>query len=140
MFAGVVCAGLLALAGCSSTPPEEALKATIAQMQADGEQRKVSDVMDSVADDFGGREGMDKRGLRSMLTLIGMQNQNLDVTLGPLDVKVMGERATAQFTLAASGGSGRFLPDRAQVYDVTTGWRLEGDEWKLISASWKEKL
>ena len=128
------------LPGCRSTPPEEALKATIAKMQADGEQHHVSDVMDSVAEDFGGREGMDRKGLRQMLTLASMQNQELGVTLGPLDTKVMGDRATVEFTLAASGGSGRLLPDRAQVYDVTTGWRLEGGDWKLISASWKEKL
>ena len=109
-------------------------------MQADGEQHRVSDVMASVSDDFGGRDGMDKPGLRHMLTLLSLQNRRLGVALGPLDVKVIGDRATVDFTLAASGGSGRLLPERAQVYDVTTGWRLEGGDWKLISASWKEKL
>ena len=50
------------------------------------------------------------------------------------------ERATAKFTLGVTGGAGRFLPDRAQVYDVTTGWRLQDGEWMLVSASWKPKI
>jgi len=26
------------------------------------------------------------------------------------------------------------------VYDVTTVWRQDGDEWELVTAEWKEKL
>jgi hypothetical protein len=140
LFATLLCGLLLALAGCESTPPEQKLRATISKMQTDGEQHRVGDVMDSVAEDFGGGGGMDRQALHRMLIGISMQNQELGVTIGPIDVEVIGDRATAKFTLGASGGSGRLLPDRAQVYDVTTGWRLEDGEWKLISASWKEKL
>jgi hypothetical protein len=138
-FAALLLVVFAALAGCDSTPPEEKLKATIAKMEVDGEAHKVSDVMDAVAADFGG-EGMDRKGLQRFLTLVSMQNANVGVTIGPVEVEVIGERATAKFTLAATGGAGRFLPDRAQVYDVTTGWRLEGGEWKLISAQWKDQL
>jgi hypothetical protein len=128
------------LAGCDSTPPEQKLKQTIAKMETDGEAHKVSAVMDAVAEDFAGPEGMDRKGLQRFLTFASMQNANLGVTIGPVEVEVMGERATAKFTLGATGGAGRFLPDRAQVYDVTTGWRMEGGEWKLISADWKDQL
>jgi hypothetical protein len=83
---------------------------------------------------------MDRKQLQQMLTLIALRNADIGVTIGPVEVEVIGERATAKFTLGASGGSGRFLPDRAQVYDVTTGWRLEGGEWMLISAEWDEQL
>lgn len=138
-FAGLFLA-LFALAACDSTTPEERLKATIAQMQADGEAKKVSAVMDSVAEDFGG-EGMDRHQLQQMLTLVALRNADIGVTIGPVDVEVMGERATAKFTLGAAGGAaGRWMPDRAQVYDVTTGWKMVGGEWKLISAQWDEQL
>jgi hypothetical protein len=139
-LAGLLVALCAVLVGCDSTPPEEKLRATIAQMQADGEAHKVSAVMDSVAADFGGPEGMDRKLLQRFLTFTSMRNAQLGVTIGPMDVEVMGERATAKFTLYATGGAGGLLPDRAQVYDVTTGWRLEGGEWKLISANWKDQL
>jgi hypothetical protein len=128
------------LAGCDSTPPEEKLRATIAQMQADGEAHEVSKVMDSVAEDFGGPNGMDHRQLRAFLAVVSLRNKELGVTLGPIDVELMGERATAKFTLYATGGAGGLLPDRAQVYEVTTGWKMVDGEWKLISANWKDQL
>jgi hypothetical protein len=134
-------AALLALAGCDSTPPEQKLRDTIKQMAADGEARQVSKVMDVVADDFGGPGGMDRKGLRRFLTFAGMQSADIGVTMGPVEVELIGERATAKFTLGVTGGAaGRLLPDRAQVYDVTTGWRMEGGEWKLIAANWDDQL
>jgi hypothetical protein len=135
---------LLALAalatGCRHMPPEQALRDTIAAMQKAGEEHRVSDLMASVADDFVGQEGMDQKQLRQYLTVISLQNRQVGTTLGPLTVTITGDRARVEFTLAASGGAGGWMPDRAQVYDVETGWRLEGNDWKLISASWKPKL
>src|SRR5688572_27448407 len=91
-LAGLFVVALAALmAGCDSTPPEEKLRATIAKMEADGEAHKVSDVMDIVADDFGGPGGMDRKGLQRFLTLVSLQNTNLGVTIGPIEVEVMGE-------------------------------------------------
>src|SRR6187401_2364898 len=84
------------LAGCEKTPPEEKLRATIAQMQADGEAHEVGAVMDSVAEDFGGPGGMDRKQLQAFLALTSLRNKELGVTLGPIEVELMGERATAK--------------------------------------------
>jgi hypothetical protein len=135
-FAGLC----LLLSGCHTTPPEQKLRNTIAAMQAAGEQHETSKVMDSVAEDFAGPDGMDRRQLQMFLVGVSMQNRELGTTIGPLDIKIIGDRATVAFTLGASGGSGGLLPDRAQVYQMETGWRMEGSDWKLISAEWKEKL
>jgi hypothetical protein len=129
-----------ALAACSSTPPEEKLRATITQMQEDGEAHKVSAVMEHVAEDFGGPGGMDRQALQRLLTFTSLRNRDLGISIGPMDVELIGERATVDFTLAASGGSGGLLPDRGQIYEVTTGWKLVDGEWMLISANWKEQL
>jgi hypothetical protein len=139
IFASLAALALL-LSGCRHTPPEQALRDTIAAMQKAGEEHRVSDLMASVADDFVGQEGMDQKQLRQYLTVIGLQNRQLGTTLGPLAVTITGDRARVNFTLGASGGAGGWMPDRAQVYDVDTGWRMEGSDWKLISASWKPKL
>lgn len=138
-------AGLFALAfallgGCDRTSPQERLKATIAQMQASGEAHEVSKVMDHVAEDFVGPGGMDRKQLHGFLTVASLRNTQLGVTIGPVDVELVGERATAKFTLGATGGSGGLLPDRAQVYEMTTGWKLVDGEWMLISADWKDQL
>ena len=133
-------AALLALsAACQKTPPEQALRETIAKMQAAGEARDVDALFEPIAEDFAGSEGMDRQAFRRYVTLMSLRSQNVGVTLGPVEVKLYGDRANAKFTAAITGGPG-FLPNQAQVYDIETGWRLAGDDWQLISARWNEKL
>ena len=129
----------VALAGCSRQPPEQALRTTIAAMEEAAEHNDADALFDHIADDFAGSQGMDRDAFRRYVLVMGLRNQSIGVNLGPLDVKLFDDRASVAFTVALTGGPG-WLPDRAQVYDVTTGWRLQDDDWKLISASWKPKL
>ncbi len=109
-------------------------------MQAAAEARDVAAILDPVAEDFVGPEGMDRKVFRQTLALVSLRNEKIGVDLGPMDITLFGDRATASFTAATRGGSGGLLPDRAQVYRVETGWRLETGEWKLISAKWEPVL
>jgi hypothetical protein len=129
----------LGLAGCKHTPPEQALRDTIAEMQAAGEKGDVDALFEPIAEDFTGAEGMDRTAFRRYVTLVRMRQKSVGVTLGPIDVKLYGDRATANFTATLTGGPG-FLPDQAQIYDIETGWRLSGSDWKLINAKWQPKL
>ena len=45
-----------------------------------------------------------------------------------------------RFDAAVTGGAGGLLPQSGQVYDVETGWRLEGGEWRLVNAEWQPRL
>jgi hypothetical protein len=132
--------GLLALvAACSKTPPEQALRETIAKMQAAGEARDIEALFEPISEDFSGSEGMDREAFLRYVTLMTLRQKDIGVTLGPIDVKLFGDRATANFTAAIRGGPG-ILPDQAQVYVIETGWKMEGDDWKLLSATWKAQL
>jgi hypothetical protein len=133
----LLCADLLG--GCRAPPPEQALRDTIAAMETAAEDNDSDALFASFAEDFTASEGMDRRAFRQYVTLLRLRNAHLSVTLGPIDVKLFGDRATADFTCALAGGAG-LLPSNAQVYDVSTGWRMEGGEWKLISAKWAPKL
>jgi len=138
----IVCFSLLLplFAGCAKPEPEQRLRDTIAQMQEAAEKRDSGALFDHIADDFAASEGMDRDRFRAYVTVIMLRNQSIGIRMGPLDVKMIGDRARVSFTLAATGGSGRFVPDRAQVYEVETAWRQDGDDWELISASWKPAL
>ena len=129
----------LVLAGCRKEPPEQALRNTIAAMETAAEKHDNDALFASIAEDFSGSEGMDRQAFRRYVTFTGMRSKSVGVQLGPLDVKLFDQRATVTFTAALSGGEG-LLPDRVQVYDVDTGWRLDGGEWKLISAKWKPQI
>ena len=132
-------AATLLLPACSHAPPEQALREAIAKMQAAGEARDMDALFEPIAEDFAGAQGMDRKEFRRYMTLMAMRQKSVGVTLGPVEVKLYGDRATAKFTAAITGGPG-FLPSQAQIYDIETGWRLEGNDWKLIAAHWKEQL
>ncbi len=91
------------------------------------------------AEDFAGSEGMDRDNFRRYVQLIWLRHKDIGVQMGPLDVKMLDQRATVNFTVALSGGQG-LIPEQGQIYQVQTGWRLDGDEWVLISATWKPAL
>ena len=135
----LVALGCIGLFSCSREPPEQALRSTIAAMHDAAEAHDTDALFEPIADDFAGSEGMDRQAFRRYVTLTGLQNRKIGVQLGPLDVKLFDSRATVSFTAAISGGA-NWLPERAQVYQVETGWRLEGHDWKLISAKWEPKL
>ena len=139
VFALALGACLLLLAGCRHEAPEQALRRTIDGMVAAAEAHDTDALFEPIAEDFAGSEGMDRTEFRRYVTVMSLRQKSVGVQLGPLDVKMFGDRASVSFTAALTGGPG-WLPDRAQVYDVDTGWRLENGDWKLISAKWKPKL
>lgn len=106
-------------------------------MESAAEARDSDALVENFADDFAGPGGMDRDRFRRYLALLWLRNRQVGVTLGPLEVELVGQdRARVNFTAAARGGTG-WMPERAEVYQVKTGWRLEGDDWKLISADWE---
>lgn len=74
-----------------------------------------------------------ERGACCNCKLLG--HQAIGVTVGPVDVQMQGSTATVRFSVLLTGG-GRWLPDQAQHYQVTTGWRLRGSDWELYHAQW----
>lgn len=132
---------LLALASCSSPPPEQAVRAQIAAMQAAIDAKDAGKVGDLLAEDFVGNDGMDKRGARRMATGIFLQYRNVTGRIGPVTVELRGaDDAIARFTVLATAGSGGLVPQDGQVFEVETGWHREGSDWLLRSASWKPKM
>ena len=131
---------LLILLACTKTPPEQALRDTIADLQAAVEARDASAMESFLADDFVGPDGMDRDGARRMAALYLMRHDSVGATTGPLTVQMQTDHARVDFTAALTGGSGRLLPESGRVYAVRTGWRVEDGDWKMTSASWEPQL
>lgn len=104
------------------------------------EARDASALQARLAEDFIGPEGMDREGARRLAQVFFLRTREVGATLGPLDVALQGDSATVRFTAALTGGSGALLPASAQVYQVTSGWRMRGGEWELVSLDWKARM
>ena len=132
---------LLALStSCARDDPEAALRARVASLAAAIEARDPAALQQHLAEDFIGNGGLDRNGARRLAMGFALRHREIGLTLGPLDVDMAPAHATVRSKAILRGGSGRALPDSAQVYDVESGWRLEDGEWMLVSAGWKPAL
>lgn len=128
---------LAALAACARDTPETALRAQLQRMQTAATERRAGDFMEGVAADFVGNGGMDRAALHNLMRAQVLGNSTIGATTGPVEIEEKSGRATLRFTVLLTGGSGRFLPDSAQTYSITSGWRLEDGQWRVYYAQWK---
>lgn len=129
---------LLVLASACSAPADEAaLRAQIDAMALAVEARDADALLASVDDEFGGPEGMDRTGLRRYATLMLLRQQRVGVVIGPVEVQIQGDRASARFDALVTGAS-RFVPEGLEARRVETVWRRDDDEWRLVSADWSK--
>ncbi|MDZ4046972.1 MAG: nuclear transport factor 2 family protein, partial [Pseudoxanthomonas sp.] len=77
LLTGLFALVLATAAGCSREPPEEALRATIADMQAAAEARDSEGVVASFAEDFAGPGNMDRDQFRRYLALVWLRNREV---------------------------------------------------------------
>jgi len=129
---------VLALAGCGGDDPAAALKREIGEMEGAIEARKPNDFLSRVTEDFTGNDGqVDKRMLHGVLVSQVLGDQNVSVTLGPLDVHLH-DPDTATVKVSALLLGGRWLPERGQTLQIESGWKRKGGEWRCYVAKWSE--
>ena len=127
---------VLAFTGCARTSPEQALRQQLEHMQASLEANDARAFMDGVAEDFVGKGGLDRAALQQGVRAQVLANRSLGVTLGPVEVDLHGSQATTVFTAITTGGNGAWLPERAQAWQVTAGWRERDGQWLLYHLDW----
>ncbi len=137
----LVCAALLMLAACSRTSDDQRIRDDIQEMQHAAEGRDPRAFMAHVASDFSGNQGtVDREGLHNLLRAIVLRNEQVGVTLGPIDVEIDGNRATASLIATLTGGQGGLLPEHGAIYSIKSGWRRDGKDWICFAATWDQKL
>jgi len=137
--AAVCLACIFLLVGCGDRPPaEHQILSRIEGMQADLAEGNTRSFMAPLADDFTAvTRQLDRRAARLLLRREMMAHQSLKARLFDTEIELHGEdRATATLHAVLTGGSG-LVPETGSWYRVTTGWRRDGEEWMLISASWE---
>ena len=131
---------LAPLSACRRDTPEAALRAQLEDMQAAATERRVGDFMDGVASDFTGNTGMDRAALHNLMRIQLLRKSDIGVTTGPVQVEIKGDTAVVRVNAVLTGGSGDLLPDSAQVYAITSGWRLKAGQWRVYYAQWQSSL
>lgn len=130
---------LLVLAACSpDLTVQQRLIANIRTMETHIEAGERRPFMNFVTEDFQAQGGqMGREQLNAFVLLQLRQHQALHAQLFPIQVSQdSATTAQARFRALVTGGPG-WLPDSGQLFQITTGWRLEDDQWLMNSASWE---
>jgi hypothetical protein len=135
ILAGLLLAGLSA---CSKPlTVEQRVIAAIREIEAKVEAGERRPFMEHIAEDFTAQGGaMTRDQVRALFMYQLNRNKRLHVQLFPINVTETGDgTAIAGFRALVTGGR-NWLPERGQVFDFETRWRLVDDEWLLYSANW----
>ncbi len=136
---GLACM-LIGLGGCHRTPDEQRIRNAITTMAQALEHGQPREFMKYVADDFTGNDGnYDRNGLHNLLRGEVLRNDQIGVTLGPIDIELQGDRAIVHNSATFTGGAGGILPERGAVYTFASGWKREGSRWLCYNANWQRK-
>ncbi len=125
------------LAACDNTPPEQAIKDALAEIETAIEDGDAGTVMDRLSDDIAvERRGRTLQRKDIHRTLVGVffryPNRNITFTRTRIELDpVTQKKARVQFTALAWGGQ-NVLPDDADSFQVDSHWQLDGD-WKIDS-------
>lgn len=133
---------LFLLAACGSpSSDEEQIRERLYDMVQALADRNARAFTAPIAEDFGSDTwNLDVRGVRLLLQREMRASERLRARLVDVTVQMHGEdRASAEFNAILTGGSG-VIPNRGGWYQVRTGWRRDGTDWMLISASWEEVI
>jgi hypothetical protein len=126
---------------CSRTPDEQRIRTAIEAMQQAAEQRNPRGFMAYVSDDFVGNDAdFDRNALANLLRVQVFHNDQVGVTLGPIEIELQDGRATAHVMATLTGGSGGLLPESGAIYSITSSWKRNGRDWICYSARWQQKL
>ena len=131
----------VAMAGCSRTPDDQRIRASIKAMQDAVESHSPRDFLAFVTPDFAGNDNsVDRDGLGSLLRVEVLRDDQVGVVLGPIDVDLQGDRAIVHVVATITGGKGGLIPERGAIYSITSGWRRDGKDWRCYTATWEQKL
>jgi ketosteroid isomerase-like protein len=141
---------LPALPACHHGSDEDQVRQAIASAARAAGDNDADGVLAQVSDDFIGNNGdLDRHSLKRMLALRAFRHDSTGVLVGPISIERQslprtgsgGDRLIATFTLTLTGGKpGSLLPDRADVFAMSTAWKREDGDWRCYSATWKQKF
>jgi hypothetical protein len=131
---------MLSLQACSGGPSEDALKQQVEAVEAAVESGQSDEVMNAIAEDFVGPNGISRDEFRRLVVASMLGNRRIQSQTGPLEIKLQGDTARVNFSAAVSGSNTSWIPERGQVYQISTDWRYDDGDWLLIAARWEPVL
>ena len=131
--------GVLVLAACGRSGPEERLREAAQALQAAIEARDTGDVMDLLDTHFRGSGQLEPDSARRLLTATFLRYPQIRVVALAPSVRIDPQAPTLgviEAQVVVTGAQG-LVPERVEPYRVRTEWRLVDGDWKLADLRWE---
>jgi len=138
VLAGLLCNGLLA---CSDppTPPEEAVRAWVAEGQRRAEEKDRRGLVRMISPDYADSRGNERDDIENLFRLYFLRQHNVVLLTNIEEIRVFGGSA-AEFdlTVGMAATNDGVLGFSADAYHFEMELVREGDDWLLIAGRWGE--
>ena len=126
----------LMIAGCSQSPPEEAIRHALDELEQAIEDGDTGTIMDRLTDNANVSRGhpMNRKELQRTLIAAFFRYPKRQVTLAGIRIEVdpvSRKTARVRFTAIVWGGR-NLLPENGDSYQVDSHWVYDGN-WKIVS-------
>lgn len=132
-------ASLVVACGEPPTPPQQALRAWVAEGERRVEAQDRSGLMDMVADNYADARGNDRNAIDGLFRFYFLRAHGIKLLISIEDVRVFSDTA-AEIDLKVGMGATHdgVLGFSADAYDFELELVRDGDDWLLLSGRWGE--
>src|SRR5690606_10234068 len=126
------------LAGCTPPePPEAAVRAWLERAEAAAEARDRRTLVGMISERYADARGNDRDAIDRQLRLYFLRHQAIVIASRIEALTISGDTAASVVLKAAMAGRGESVLDLdASARRFELELELEGDEWRLVGASW----
>ncbi|MGI9220664.1 MAG: hypothetical protein ACR2QS_06475 [Woeseiaceae bacterium] len=134
----VLCSALLAC-GDPPTPPEEAIRAWVAQGQRLAEEKDRNSLMDMISSGYSDARGNERDDIENMFRVYFLRQNNIKLLIKINDIRIFGDDAAElDLTVGMAASNDGTFGFSADAYNFEMELVRDGDEWLLISGRWGE--
>ncbi len=131
----LVLAALLAGCGAEPAPPEEALRAWLAQAEQAAEARDLDALLELVSDDYSDARGYDRDDVARRLRLLFLRQKSVGLLVDVDELSVFRDSAAeVLLTVAMAATNDALLGFSADAWRFEFELRREGGDWRLLAA------
>jgi hypothetical protein len=138
MLSATLCCGLTAC-GDPPAPPEEAVRAWVAEGQRLAEEKDRNGLMDLISPAYADARGNERDDIENMFRVYFMRQNSIKLLPGIDDIRVFGDDAAElDLTVGMAAANEGTFGFSADAYNFEMELVRDGDDWLLISGRWGE--
>ena len=135
---GLVCSGLIAC-GNPPTPPEQAVRAWVANGQQAAEDKDRRALLKMISPAYADARGNSRDEIESLFRLYFLRQNSIALLTKIESLRIIGDSAAAlELSVGMAGTNDGVLGFSADAYRFDLELERDGDEWLLISGRWGE--